>query len=168
MNQKEQIELWQGSLGSLSTRLKNDRIAYTWIKSIMEGMRNYISALTTPQPEASDREMAKEIRDFVLSAEERYEHGIGCLECWSKYYEAEIASNIATIRADERRKADAEIAMLRDELKRANDTLAEVAAQRNLATEFAVEAADKVMVELGHGPERRKRMEAAILGEATP
>ena len=51
MNQKDQIELWQGSLGSLSTRLKNDRIAYTWIKSITKGMRDHISALLADEPE---------------------------------------------------------------------------------------------------------------------
>lgn len=48
--------------------------------------------------EARYKNLARNIRQFILSAEEECEHGIGCIECWDLYYEAEIIEIIKSFR----------------------------------------------------------------------
>lgn len=69
--------------------------------------------------EARYKNLARNIRQFILSAEEKYEHGIGCIECWDLYYEAEIIEILKSFRS-EAVKAERELCAERadTELKR--------------------------------------------------
>jgi hypothetical protein len=90
MNQKE-LDSWNASNEGIIWQLENNDPAEAL--DIAIDARKEIITLTTPQPEASDREMAVKIVDLWQCA---CDHVTG--------YDR-ISEYVATIRADERRKA---------------------------------------------------------------
>jgi hypothetical protein len=85
-----------------------DRNWYRDGEGVIDELNRIHSALTNPQPESSDREIIDRIDDCIANNQYIFNENLTIADnekAWEESWRNDAASIIATIRADERRKA---------------------------------------------------------------